>query len=497
MKIGDFPVDANGSVTISNVHLTEGYYIITERQAPNGYILDNTPHEVYLRPGKTTELSIENEKKPNLIIQKLDSIVKDGLKGAKFEIWVAKDKSTDGAYERLDSNFYYTDTQGRILLDDLDTGWYKIVEVEPPAGYELKAPSEQTVYVDNDTSVTVTFENVPKSALIISKVDADTGAGLSGAWFRVRYLGGTSGTGGTVIGEYRTSSNGNILVTGLSAGTYVVEEISAPNGYVLDAAAQTAYVSGKSQDCVTLTFTNSKYGSLLIKKVDSVTGKPLSDVQFYVTDSTGAVIGSSNGYFVTDSAGTILISDILPGTTLVVKETRAVSGYVLDDTPQTVKVQANATMTLEFRNQPKGGLLIQKVDSETGEPLADVEFKITTAKGELVADNEGLTSSNGIYTTDENGQIVLYKLQPGTYIVTETKTLDTHILDAAPQTVVVNAGDTQTLTFRNTPKGCLLITKVDSVTRAPLSGVRFRIAGCNGCEYPAGTYTTDANGTSV
>lgn len=156
------------------MHLTEGYYIITEKQAPNGYILDSTPHEVYLRPGKTTELSIENEKKPDLIIQKLDSIVKDGLKGAKFEIWVAKDKSTDGAYERLDSNFYYTDTQGRILLDDLDTGWYKIVEVEPPAGYALKAPSEQTVYVDNDTSVTVTFENIPKSALIISKVDADT-----------------------------------------------------------------------------------------------------------------------------------------------------------------------------------------------------------------------------------------------------------------------------------------------------------------------------------
>ena len=494
VKIGDFPVDKNGSVTVSNVHLTEGYYIITEKQAPNGYILDSTFHEVYLRPGKTTEISIENEKKPDLIIQKLDSIVKDGLKGAKFEIWVAKDKSTDGAYERLDNNFYYTDAQGRILLDDLDTGWYKIVEVEPPAGYELKVPSEQTVYVDNDTSVTVTFENIPKSALVISKVDADTGAGLSGAWFRVRYLGGTSGTGGTVIGEYQTSTNGNILVTGLSAGTYVVEEISAPNGYVLDAAAQTAYISGKEQDVVTLTFTNSKYGSLLIKKVDSVTGKPLSDVQFYVTDSSGAVIGSGNGYFVTDSAGTILISDILPGTTLVVKETRTVSGYVLDDTPQTVKVQANATMTLEFRNQPKGGLVIQKVDSETGEPLAGVEFKITAANGELVADNEGLTSSNGIYTTDENGQIVLYKLQPGTYIVTETKTLDTHILDAAPQTVVVNAGDTQTLTFRNTPKGSLLITKLDSVTREPLSGVRFRIAGCNGCEYPAGTYTTDANG---
>lgn len=494
VKIGDFPVDDNGTITVSNVHLNEGYFIITEIQAPEGYILDKTPHEVYLRPGKTTEISIENEKKPDLIIEKLDSVVKDGLKGAKFEIWVAKDKSTDGAYERLDSNFYYTDENGRILLDNLDTGWYKIVEVEPPAGFELKAPSEQTVYVDNDKSVTVTFENVPKSALIIRKIDADTGAGLANAWFRVRYLGGTSGSGGTIIGEYQTSSNGNIIVTGLDAGTYVCEEISAPDGYVLDTASQTAYISGKEQDCITLTFTNSKYGSLLIKKVDAVTGKPLADVEFLVLDSDGAVVGNANGKYVTDSAGTILISDIMPGTTLVVKEIRTVSGYVLDETPQTIKVQSNATMTLEFRNQPKGGLIIRKIDSETGEPLAGVEFKITTASGELVPDNEGMTSTNGLYTTDGNGQIVLSKLQPGTYIVTETRTLDTHILDAAPQTVVVNASDVQTLTFRNTPKGCLLITKVDSVTKEPLSGVEFRIVGCDGCEYPAGTYVTDANG---
>ena len=496
VKIGDFPIGPDGMVTISNIHLTEGYYIITELQAPDGYLLDKTAHEVYLRPGKTTEISIENEKKPDLIIEKLDSVVKDGLKGAKFEIWVAKDKSTDGAYERLDSNFYFTDENGRILLDNLETGWYKIVEVEPPAGFELKAPSEQTVYVDNDKSVTVTFENIPKSALIIRKIDADTGAGLANAWFRVRYLGGTSGSGGTIIGEYQTSGNGNIIITGLDAGTYICEEISAPDGYVLDTASQTAYVSGKEQDVITLSFTNSKNGSLLIKKVDAVTGKPLANVEFLVLDSDGAVVGNANGKYVTDSAGTILISDVLPGTTLVVKETRTVSGYVLDETPQTIKVQSNATMTLEFRNQPKGGLIVRKIDSVTGEPLAGVEFKITTANGELVPDNEGMTSTNGIYITDRNGQIELSKLLPGTYIVTETRTLDTHVLDAAPQTVVVNAGDTQTLTFRNTPKGGLLIKKMDSETKEPLSDVIFRVTTAAGAVVGNnnGEFRTDEKG---
>ena len=495
VKIGDLPVDENGTVTISNVHLDEGYYIVTEIQAPEGYILDKTPHEVYLRPGKTTEISIENEKKPDLLIEKLDSVVGDGLKGAKFEIWVSKDKSSDGTYQRLNNSFYYSDEDGLIRLDNLDTGWYRIVEVEPPAGYELKAPSEQTVYVDNDTSVTVTFENIPKSALVIRKVDADTGAGLPNAWFRVRYLGGTSGSGGTIIGEYQTSNNGNIIITGLDAGTYICEEISAPDGYVLDTAAQTAYLSGNDQDCITLTFTNSKYGSLLIKKVDAVTGKPLSDVEFFVTDSDGAVVGNANGKYVTDSAGTILIPDIIPGTTLVVKETRTRDGYILDETPQTIKIQSNETVTLEFRNQPKGNLIIYKLDSVTREPLEGVQFKITYADGSFVDAQGGKLSSKGLYVTDKNGQIALSGVT-GTLVVTEVETIPGYTIDEATrsQTVAVNPDDTQSLYFYNVPNGSLTITKVDGVTGEPLSGAQFRISGCNGCEYPAGTHTTDANG---
>lgn len=80
---------------------------------------------------------------------------------------------------------------------------------------------------------TVTFENTPLSAIIVKKVDSATGDPLQGAWFRVRYLGGTSGTGGTIIAERQTSSNGTFVLTGLKAGTYVIEEISAPDGYVL------------------------------------------------------------------------------------------------------------------------------------------------------------------------------------------------------------------------------------------------------------------------
>ncbi len=494
VKIGDFPVNANGEIEVPKKHLTEGYYIITEIQAPEGYILDKTPHEVYLRPGKTTEVSIENEKKPGLTIYKVDSIVGDGVKGAKFEIWVSKDKDQNGTYHQLTNNFYYTDANGIIHIDNLDTGWYKIVEVEPPDGFMLKEPSEQIIYIEHDTSVEVTFENIPKSALVIRKIDSDTGAPLANAWFRVRYLGGTSGSGGTIVGEYQTSSNGNIVITGLDAGTYVVEEISAPHGYVMDTAPQTAYISGKEQDCITLTFTNSKYGAVLIKKVDSVTGEPLSDIQFYVTNSDGAVVGNSNGYFTTDRAGTILIPDLMPGTTLVVKETRTRPGYVLDEAAQTVKIDSNETKTLEFRNQPLGSLLIRKVCSvNPSVTLANAEFKVAYSDGTLIGD------SNGVYRSDENGEVRIEGLTPGrSVVVTETKAPAGFLIDTQSQTVMIQAGKAVSVTMKNQPTGKMIVQKRDSDTGDPLPGAQFRITTAAGCEVGLdgviGTSTLTSNG---
>ena len=494
VKIGDFPVGPDGSITVENIHLEEGYYIVTEIQAPDGYILDSTPHEVYLRPGKTTEISIENEKKPGLTIKKSDSVTGNPLKGAKFELWVAKDNTEDGTYQKLDQSFYYTDENGEIYLDKLDTGWYKVVEVDPPTGYALRDPSEQTIYVDSDKAVELIFENTPLSALVVWKFDSVTGEALEGAVFQVRYLGGTSGSGGTVIGTYKTSANGSFTATGLEAGTYIVEELSSPDGHVIDTAPQTVFISGKEQDVVQLYFGNSPKGALLVKKVDASNGKPISDVEFMVTTSDGTVVGDANGKFVTDSAGTILIEGIDPGTTLVVKETRAKTGYVLDDTPQTVKIKAGQTVTLEFRNQPKGNLIINKLDSVTKAPLEGIEFELTYSDGSYVDAEGGTLSSKGLYTTDENGQIILSGLT-GTIVVTETKTIEGYTIheETRTQTVVINPNDTQELTFYNDPVGGVEIVKVDEADRTErLANATFEIRKMD--DALVDTVTTDKNG---
>lgn len=488
VKIGDFPVGPDGSITIENIHLDEGYFIITELQAPDGYILDSTPHEVYLRPGKTTEISIENEKKPGLTIKKIDSVTGNPLKGAKFELWVAKDNTEDGTYQKLDQNFYYTDENGEIYLDKLDTGWYKVVEVDPPTGYALRDPSEQTIYVDNDKAVELIFENTPLGALVVWKFDSVTGEALEGAVFQVRYLGGTSGTGGTVIGTYKTSANGSFIVTGLEGGTYVVEELASPNGHVIDTAPQTVFISGKEQDVVQLYFGNSPKGALLVKKIDSETHEPLSDVEFMVTTSDGTVVGDANGKFVTDSAGTILVEGIGPGTTLVVKETRAKTGYELDDTPQTATIKAGQTVTLEFRNAPQGCLLITKVDSVTRKPLSGVQFKI--------AGCNGCEYPAGTYTTDANGQIKLSHIPSGCYSITETKAAVGYLLNGTAQTVKVESGSCKEVTIANEPLGGLVIKKMDSVTKEPLSEVTFKVTTTDGAVVGTsnGEFRTDENG---
>lgn len=489
-SVDQIKTDKNGKVELTN--LLPGVYEVTEKSVPSPYLLDAPKQLVTLYPNRDHTIYFENHKKPSLTVKKVDSVTGDMLQGAKFQVTYASNNTGSG--EINDLGTFYTDENGQFQLTGLRDGWYKVTELEPPTGYAIKE-AVQEVYIQSGTSKTLTFENIPLSALVVWKYDSVTGEAVEGAVFLVKCLTGTSGTGGTVIGTYKTSANGSFTVTGLKEGTYIVEELANDSGHVIDTAPQTAYISGKQQDVVQLYFGNSPKGSLLVKKIDSVTREPISDVEFMVTTSDGAVVGDANGKFVTDSAGSFTVSGIDPGTTLVVKETRAKAGYVLDDTPQTVKIQAGQTVTLEFRNQPKGSLIIVKKDAVTGEPLKGVTFKVTTSSGEFVPDAGGQISSNGLYYTDENGQIVLSGLAPGTYVVTETASISGYVLDSTPQTVVVNTNDTQTLTFTNTPIGSGQIIKVDADSGKRIKGVQFEIAKMNGERI--GTYTTDSNGVIV
>ena len=477
--------DSHGRIFLDSIPV--GTYRVTETNVPSYVILCPIPQEVALKAGETSTVTFFNALKPTLEIRKVDSVTGDPVKGAKFQIWYASNHTDSG--ELNDLGTYYTDESGKIILPEVKDGWYKVTELEAPHGYSIKEPATQECFISGGESKVLTFENTPLSAIIIRKVDSESGQPLEGAWFRIRFLGGTSGTGGTVIGEYRTSSNGTIVVTGLKAGTYVCEEISAPDGYVITDATETVYLSGKDQDVITVTFGNDKMGSLLIVKKDAVTGVPISDVEFLITDSDGSVIGNANGKYVTDSAGTIRIDSLTPGMTVIAKEVRAKDGYILDDTPQSVKIKRNSVMTLEFRNQPKGGVLVKKVDAVTNAPISDVEFLVTDSDGNLIG------NANGKFVTDSAGTFTITDIIPDTtLIIKETRTKDGYILDDTPQTVKVKSNEVVTVEFRNQPKGNLIVVKQDSVTKAPLEGVQFKIVYANGSYVDADSGTLSSTG---
>ena len=486
-SVDQIKTDSEGKAELKN--LLPGVYEISEKSVPSPYLLDAPSQLATLYPNRDHTVYFENHQKPALTVKKVDSVTGDPLQGAKFHVTYASSNTSSG--EINDLGAFYTDENGQFQLTGLRDGWYKVTEQEPPTGYTIKEATQE-VYIKSGTSKTLTFENIPLSALVVWKYDSVTDEAVSNAVFQVKYLGGTSGTGGTVIGTYKTSANGSFTVTGLKEGTYIVEELASDSGHVIDTAPQTVYISGKQQDVVQLYFGNSPKGSLLVKKIDSVTHKPLSDVEFFVTTADGSVVGDANGKYVTDSAGSFTVSGINPGTTLVVKETRARDGYLLDDAPQTATVKAGQTVTLEFRNQPQGSLIINKLSSaDKKTPLEGVLFQITYSDGSFV--DNGTLSSKGLYRTDKNGQIILSGIT-GTVIVTEVETIKGYRIDDASrsQTIEVRANDTQQLWFYNAPISRILLHKVDKATGKGISGAVFLLYDSN--HNPIGEYVTDQDG---
>ena len=492
--------DSAGRIFLDSIPV--GSYRITEKNVPSNVILSEIPQEVYLEAGCTRTVTFFNAVKPSLTILKRNSVTGDHLSNAKFHIYYGSDNTTTG--EINDLGVFTTASDGKIMLTDVNRGWYKLVEESAPKGFGIQGSGVTEFYLEANTSKTVTVDNVPHSALVVYKYDAKTGKGLEGCRFELRYLSGnTSGTGGTVIGTYVTGPNGAFTVTNLKKGTYVCQELESDGNHIIDREPQTVWISGEDQDVVTLRFGNAPLGSLLITKLsDDSKHEPLSGVEFLLTDSSGHYLGNDNGRFTTNAAGEILVDGLEPGMTVIAREVRAKTGYLLDDSPQHALIKSGETAHLQFLNQPAGNLIIRKVSSgPNGEPLEGVEFKITYADGSFVPDANGELSSNGIYYTNKSGEIRISGVV-GTVVATETKTIPGFTIDEATrtQTVVVNPNDTQTLTFYNKPTTTLILQKYISGTKnEPLAGVQFLVTDSSGAVVGPnnGYYTTDSAGQIV
>ena len=440
--------------------LEEDWYQVQEICSPEGYILDDTVHDVELIAGQTATVVLTNSKEPGLTIKKVDAETGDPLPGAVFRVTMPNGSIKDVT----------TDENGIAHLIDLESGEIIVKEIRAPEGY-LVDETEHHVRLESGKTAEITLKNSKEPSLTIRKIDSVTKQPMAGVKFSITVKNGKP------LGEFLTDENGEIHLSGLEcdleAGTIlVIKEVSTLDGYLLDEAEKEVLL--EADKATVVQFENQPLNPLLIKKVDQ-DGRPLAGVKFRVKRADGQYVGE----YVTGISGLATVAGQQPGF-FIVEEIETLSGYILDSTPKTVELRIDKPAEVEFINHKAGSLLIKKVNSVDGSALAGATFKVTTAEGTLI----------GEVTSNQNGYATLDNLEPGTYIVSEIKGPDGFILDNTPHTIVVKKNETATVEIANTPMSTLEIRKVDSVTGKPLSGITFEVEKLSGERI--GTFVTDA-----
>lgn len=569
---GDFSVTrqtgADGTLTLTDADgLSAGQYTITEEAVPEGYVAQTSSQTVTVMPNDSISNTFTFYNEPvssdapgsgTGSIRKIDADNPTvGIPGAVIRITSVKLDDGGSFFGE-----YTTGEGGYVLKEDLDfsklpTGSYIAEEITPPQGYILSSDVskvKQPFVWDGEHDVSLIFENSSKVKVVLKKVD-ESGSPLAGAVFLVL-------RDGQIIATEETQADGTITVPNVTEGHYEFVEVSAPAGFDCDKSPVGVHVNAEDlqgeqtitvtkvnhhkrtltvqkrdaesgdpipgtsfhvrginigytilqssetvfladsgeQSVVTVRFENAPDGSLLIRKVCATNPSiTLQNAEFKVAYSDGTLIGDSNGIFRSDENGEVRISGLKPDKTVIVTEVTAPPGFIKDTQSQSIQIKAGKTVILTFKNQPKGKLIIQKRDSATNKPLSGAEFRVTTAAGcevglDGVIGTSSLTS-NGIFTTDSQGEIRISNLAPGAYVISEIKAPDGYVMDTPSTNVVIGqGGDTQTVVVKNSKAGSLVILKQSSLDGKPLEGVEMKVTTATGEFVPDASGRISSNG---
>ena len=128
--------------------LEPGVYSLVETATVSDHILDLREHHVELFPGKTSEIVLENQKRPVIEIIKENAVTFEPLENVPFRVWYASNNTSTG--ELNDLGTFYTDENGRIELNGpemgelgLRDGWFRVQELEPLKGFAKADPDAQ------------------------------------------------------------------------------------------------------------------------------------------------------------------------------------------------------------------------------------------------------------------------------------------------------------------------------------------------------------------
>ena len=268
------------------------------------------------------------------------------------------------------------DAAGRAATGaEFPLGKYEIRETKGNAYYQCNTGWSQTfeVTMGGNTAFSFTVANTPvKGHIQLQKINSETGAGLTGAVFQVTHPDGKT--------SYMSEQPGGIhRIENLRYGSYKVQEVKAPEGYLLDPTVYTVNITenGKTYVVQTAGFNGIANepirGHFRVTKVETGTTTPLQGAEYTVKAPDGSLIG----VYTTDASGSFEVRDLLYGKGYTYQETKAPAGYLIDPTVYTFDITEDDrtyTYTREDAPQP-GSISIQKVDSH-GTPMPGVTFKL-------------------------------------------------------------------------------------------------------------------------
>ena len=320
-----YTAESNYSGRAIFTQIQPGAYRVQETTAPSGWKLDDTVYTATVVSGETTTVPIVNKELPGLRIVKYDRKTYEAMANVTFEVF--RDAVSLGKFR--------TDEFGEILLTNAKPGTYRAVEVDTGSdGHILDTTSQEVELTAGDGIRELLFFNDVKPGLRLVKVDAtDPSKVIPNAVFEIKSVAGDYGPQ-----EFTTDERGEIDLSKIPAGAYVVTEKSCP-GYVIDSAQRIIQLDPNED--AQFVFTNSVKPSFQLIKT-SADGSRLAGVTFRI-----AKISDGTHYLdrTTNAQGEILISDLEPSV-LSVKEISTRADHLIDPVEHHVELFPGQTSTI-------------------------------------------------------------------------------------------------------------------------------------------------------
>lgn len=456
--VGNYTASADGTVEVGP--LTPGDYIVKQIVAPDGYRICTESQTIKVVSGKIQNLRFANYKLSGIAIEAVAQGTHTSLANVTFEIYDADNKQVFHGT---------TDSTGYLVTGELPAGKYTIKQMSTPDGYTA-VETTKLVTVSYDDLTTVVFEQKAHTGLIIELVDAENKDALANGRFKVQSIDGDYTT--TVV----TDEGGTAMVPELPAGKYMVTEVEAPDGYILEGNYQWAEMKvGVATTYVK--FTNHRISGLTIRALDRNTNAPIADVTFDIYEENGKLVQTVT----TDVSGISTVTT-LPAGTYLVKEIKGPDGYQVDTASQKVTITKDANTTITFNHVVNANVTLKAISSKTGAVIANVKFHVTKVNGDFVGD----------YETGSNGLVQLPAVEPGDYVVNITNVPDGFLLDTTARTITVKTNVQVQEVFEIAQESGVTIRVTEEQTGEGIKGVQLKITTLTGVL--VGNYTTNSTG---